>query len=129
MRSYLARAAPNSSRCELSKGSELGFRGRPERDSNGMAVGGVGPAAQAAPDFVAVPCSAAVLAADVSSARSGATLSLAAGCTYRLTAGLPVISANLNFSGRGATLTRSSAPGMPAFAILQVNDHALTVRT
>src|ERR1700729_3485114 len=54
------------------------------------------PAALAATD---VPCSVTALAADVSSASSGETLSLAAECVYDLTAGLPVISQDLTIDG------------------------------
>jgi predicted outer membrane repeat protein len=74
-----------------------------------------------------VPCSVTVLAADVSSASSGETLSLAAGCVYDLTAGLPVISQDLTIDGNAATLQRSDATGTPAFVILQADGGALTI--
>ncbi len=86
-----------------------------------------GTAAQAATaQVVPVACSAAALAAALSSAGEGATLTLAARCTYRLTAGLPAISQDLTIVGHGATLQRSTAPGTPKFAIIQVSD-GLTV--
>jgi hypothetical protein len=94
-----------------------------------MAAGlAYGTAAQAAtPQVVPVACSAAALAAALSSAGEGATLTLAARCTYRLTAGLPAISQDLSIVGHGATLQRSTAPGTPKFAIIEVVDRDLTV--
>src|ERR1700729_209346 len=50
-----------------------------------------------------VPCDTAALDRAISSAASGDTLVLAAGCTYQ-TGGLPEISTNLAIVGRGATL-------------------------
>jgi hypothetical protein len=50
-----------------------------------------------------VPCDTAALGSAISSAASGDTLVLAAGCTYP-TGGLPEISTNLAIVGRGATL-------------------------
>ena len=50
-----------------------------------------------------VPCDTAALDSAISSAASGDTLVLAAGCTYQ-TGGLPEISTNLAIVGRGATL-------------------------
>jgi hypothetical protein len=74
-----------------------------------MAAGaGGGPAAQAA---ATVPCSGAALAAAVGAAGAGATLSLARGCVYVLTAALPVVSQDLTITGNRATLERSYAPG------------------
>jgi hypothetical protein len=68
-----------------------------------------GPAARAATaQVVPVACSAAALA-------------LAARCTYRLTAGLPAIYDDLSIVGHGATLQRSTAPGTPKFAIIEVD--------
>ena len=94
-----------------------------------MAAGLVsGTAAQAATaQVVPVACSAAALAAALSSAGEGATLTLAARCTYRLTAGLPAVSEDLSIVGHGATLQRSTAPGTPKFAIIEVNDGGPTV--
>jgi hypothetical protein len=87
-----------------------------------------GTAAQAATaQVVPVACSAAALAAALSSASEGATLTLAVRCTYRLTAGLPAIYDDLSIVGHGATLQRSTAPGTPKFAIIEVNGGGLTV--
>jgi len=63
----------------------------------------------------------------MASASSGATLSLAAGCVYVLTAGLPEVSQVLTIAGNGATLERSYAPGTAAFTIVTVDSGALTV--
>jgi hypothetical protein len=71
---------------------------------------------------VRVPCDPATLAAAVTAAAGGAALSLAPGCNYVLTAGLPVVTRSLTIFGHGATLERSDAPGTPAFTILTVND-------
>src|SRR6266581_9400950 len=65
------------------------------------AVGGPDPVAKA---DAAVPCSARALAAALASASSGATLSLATGCTYVLTAALPEVTQALTISGNNATL-------------------------
>jgi len=91
-----------------------------------------GTAARAAtPEVVPVACSAAALAAAISNAGDDATLTLTVGCTYRLTAGLPAISGSesddLTIAGHGATLQRSTAPGTPQFAIIQVDSGGLTV--
>jgi hypothetical protein len=83
--------------------------------------------AQAAPAVVHVPCQAAALAADVTSASSGEKLSLAPDCVYHLTAGLPAISQDLIITGNGATLERSYAPGTAAFNILEVDNGTVTV--
>jgi hypothetical protein len=85
------------------------------------------PAALAAAAATDVPCSVTALAADISSASSGETLSLAAGCVYDLTAGLPVISQDLTIDGNAATLERSDAAGTPAFVILQADGGALAI--
>jgi predicted outer membrane repeat protein len=76
-------------------------------------------AAQAA-QAVAVPCSTQALVSALAGASSGATLSLAAGCVYNLTAALPQVSADLSITGNRATLQRSYAAGTPAFTILTV---------
>jgi predicted outer membrane repeat protein len=77
-------------------------------------------AAQAQPP-VAVPCSTSALASAVTGANvSGATLSLAAGCVYNLTAALPQVNQEFNINGNGATLQRSYAAGTAAFTILTV---------
>jgi predicted outer membrane repeat protein len=84
-----------------------------------MAAAGAGPAQAAA--FVRVSCGSAALAAAVTSAASGTTLSLAPGCDYVLTAALPTITGDLTIDGHGATVERSDAPGTPAFTILTVD--------
>ena len=68
-----------------------------------MAAAGLWPvqAAQGASAVIDVPCSAAALAGDMSSVTSGGTLSLTARCGYRLTAGLPVVNADLTILGNG----------------------------
>lgn len=83
-------------------------------------LGAAGPA-RAASEVADVPCSAAALINSMNSASSGQTLSLASGCVYRLTAGLPVVSEDLVITGNGATLERSLLPGTPAFTILEVD--------
>jgi predicted outer membrane repeat protein len=76
---------------------------------------------------VSVPCNATDLANDINAAASGATLNLAPGCVYRLTAGLPTVGQDLTITGSGATLMRSPAAGTPQFAILQADAGTLTV--
>ena len=88
---------------------------------------GVQPALAAAASPVSVPCSTTALASAMTSAASGETIRLAAGCDYVLTAALPPVSASLTIQGRGATLERSTAPGTPEFAILTVNTADLSV--
>jgi hypothetical protein len=81
-------------------------------------AGGVMPAAAAA--VTEVPCSTPALVSAVSGAASGATLSLAEGCTYVLTSALPAVAEDLTIDGNGATLHRSTAAGTAAFAILTI---------
>jgi hypothetical protein len=83
--------------------------------------------AAAASAAIRVPCAPATLASDISSAASGATLALAAGCRYGLAAALPTVSQDLTIEGNGATLARSSTKGTPAFTILTVTGGTLTV--
>src|SRR5229473_4525979 len=73
-----------------------------------------------APGAVQVPCITGMLAADITSAVAGQTLSLVPFCNYRLTAALPVITKNLTIQGNGATIQRSYIPGTPDFSILTV---------
>jgi predicted outer membrane repeat protein len=89
------------------------------------AAGGV--AAQASAAAGRVPCSPAALSVAISGAASGATVSLTSGCSYVLTAALPTVTQDLTIIGNGATLTRSTAPGTPAFTILPVTGGNLTV--
>ena len=76
------------------------------------------PAAQAAAGIVGVPCRAPALAAALNNATSGETLSLAAGCDYRLGRALPAIGRDLTIQGHRATL--EPAPGAPAFTLLSL---------
>jgi len=94
-----------------------------------MTIAGLGPVpvAHAAPAATDVPCSVAALVSAMSGAASGATLSLAAGCRYRLTAALPVVAQDLTILGNEATVERSYAPGTAAFTILTVSTGTLTV--
>ncbi len=78
------------------------------------------PALAVAASPVSVPCSTTALAAALTGAVSGETIRLAAGCDYVLTAALPPVTVTLTIAGRGATLERSTAPGTPAFALLDV---------
>jgi predicted outer membrane repeat protein len=80
----------------------------------------VGPAALAAVT-VSVPCSTPALAGAMASAADDATLSLAAGCAYVLTAALPEATQSMSITGNGATLQRSAARGVHEFPILQVD--------
>jgi hypothetical protein len=82
-------------------------------------AGGVMPAAAAA--VTEVPCNTPALVSAVSGAASGATLSLAEGCTYVLTAALPTVAQDLTINGNGATLHRGTAAGTAAFTILTIN--------
>ncbi len=95
-----------------------------------MSAAGLGftQVAHAATAVTNVPCNAAALAADMSSASSGETLNLASRCVYQLTAGLPVVNIDLIIAGHGATLERSDARGVPAFTILTADSGNLTVK-
>jgi len=89
------------------------------------AAGGVTPAAAAA--VTEVPCSTPALVSAVSGAASGATLSLAQGCTYVLTSALPTVAQDLTINGNGATLHRSTASGTAAFTILTITAGTVTL--
>ena len=103
----------------------------------GTAVGvaaawpGMMPAAAAAATVTStatvVPCSAPALARAVSRAASGATLNLADGCTYVLTAALPTVAQDLTINGNGATLQRSTAARTHAFTILTITAGTVTL--
>ena len=79
---------------------------------------------------VNVACQTSSLISALAAASSGTTtLVLPSGCTYALTSvnnssdggtGLPVITANVTIQGNGATLTRSTTSGTPAFRLLDV---------
>jgi hypothetical protein len=101
-----------------------------------MAAAAVGAAAAAAvlPGMSAaaatvtpVSCSTPALVRAVSGSASGATLSLAKGCTYVLTAALPTVAQDLTIDGNGATLHRSTATGTAAFTILTVTAGTVTL--
>jgi hypothetical protein len=105
---------------------------------------GTGGSASAAGVTVTVPCSgsgggAAGLAAAIVSADTGGggTITLAAGCNYSFTApytntgsqdlagwygptALPAIAASITIAGNGATISRSTASGTPAFRLFFV---------
>jgi predicted outer membrane repeat protein len=96
-------------------------------------AGGMTPAAAAA--RTSVPCSTATLVRAISGAASGATLSLAKGCTYVLTGALPTVVRRLTIDGNGATLERSTmetlahgpAVGSAAFTILTITAAPVTL--
>ena len=79
---------------------------------------------------VNVACQTSSLISALTAASSGTTtLALPSGCIYTLTSvnnssdggtGLPVITANVTIQGNGASITRSTASGTPAFRILDV---------
>jgi polymorphic membrane protein len=88
---------------------------------------GLGPAQAVRTATVRVPCSVPALVLAMASVSSGEELSLTPNCTYTLTQGLPAVSQDLVILGNGATLTRSYAPGIPAFVILSSDAGSLTV--
>jgi hypothetical protein len=81
----------------------------------------------AAATVTQVSCSTPALVSAVSGAASGATLSLAKGCTYVLTAALPTVAQDLTINGNGATLHRSTATGTAAFTILTITAGTVTL--
>jgi predicted outer membrane repeat protein len=89
----------------------------------------LGPAqsAQAAQAVFHVPCSASALASAITTASSGAALSLAPRCHYSLTEALPAVGQDLTIAGNGATLVRSYAPGTATFTILTLDAGSLTL--
>ena len=88
---------------------------------------GAMPAAAAAATVTRVPCSTPALVSAISGAASGATLSLARGCTYVLTAALPTVSQDLTINGNGDTLERSTATGTASFTILIITAGTVTL--
>src|ERR1700683_1823113 len=88
---------------------------------------GLAPAQAARAGTVRVPCSVRALVLALTGVSSGEELSLERNCTYLLTRGLPVVSADLVILGNGATLKRSYAPGTPAFILLASDAAFLTV--
>jgi Chlamydia polymorphic membrane protein (Chlamydia_PMP) repeat len=85
-----------------------------------LTAAGLGVAAPASAATAATPvaCSAEALSNAIAKAASGATLSLAANCTYVLAHALPTVAESLSITGNRATLERSRAAGTPAFTIL-----------
>ena len=118
--------------------------------SLGVPLGASIPGGAASAAITAVPCNTdgpagtadpSALISAISGAASGDTLSLAAGCTYTLSAvnnsgyvfnataganGLPVISQNLTIEGNGATILRSQDAGTPPFRILNIGSSETT---
>ena len=74
-----------------------------------------------------VSCNTRALVSAVSRAASGATLSLAKGCTYVLTAALPTVAQDLTINGNGATLHRRNETGTTAFTILTITAGTVTL--
>src|ERR1019366_7632527 len=94
------------------------------------AIGSVG-GAQAA-NAATLSCDTPSLISAIATANGtpgGSTLVLATGCVYTLASanntteggtGLPVITGNVTIQGAGATITRSTATGVPAFRLFDV---------
>jgi predicted outer membrane repeat protein len=83
--------------------------------------------AAGATTVTSVRCKTSALVHALSGAASGATLNLAKGCTYVLTAALPTVAENLTINGNGATLLRSSAAGTADFTILGITAGTVTL--
>ena len=92
------------------------------------ALGGLASAPAALAATVACNTSSLISAVTTANSTSG-TITLTSGCIYTLTAvnnttdggtGLPVITGKVTVQGSGATITRSSATGTPAFRIFDV---------
>ncbi|HTX26900.1 MAG TPA: hypothetical protein VME19_07785 [Streptosporangiaceae bacterium] len=71
------------------------------------------------PPSTFVPCNTS-LGTAITDADTGAVLTLAPGCTYWLTAGLPLISKTLTIVGHDSSVTRSYADDTPSFSIFSV---------
>jgi hypothetical protein len=94
------------------------------------AVGSVG--GEQSASAATVSCDTPSLISAIAAANGtpgGSTLVLATGCVYTLESannttdggtGLPVITGNVTIQGAGATITRSTASGVPAFRIFDV---------
>jgi predicted outer membrane repeat protein len=89
----------------------------------GLALG-CSQAAWAAP-AATVPCRADSLVAAMKNASPGGTVSLTAGCVYRLSQALPVVSQDLTIQGNGGTVERNTFA--PAFTIFTVTAGTLTI--
>jgi len=116
------------------------FRARPPRWALVLTLLGLfalglmhSPSARGAPiacDVTALK--SAITTANTANPVGGATIDLAAGCTYTLTTvdnnginGLPLITASngITINGNGATIQRSTAAGTPAFRIFEVRQY------
>jgi chitodextrinase len=96
-----------------------------------VALGGLASACTL-PGSTTVSCNTPSLISAISAANGtpgGSTLILTTGCVYTLSTannatdggtGLPVITGNITIQGAGATITRSTATGVPAFRIFDV---------
>jgi chitodextrinase len=94
------------------------------------AIGSVGGAQSANAATVACTTSSLIGGITVANATpGGGTVTLATGCVYTLTTannatdggtGLPVITGKVTVQGAGATITRSTASGTPAFRVFDV---------
>ena len=94
------------------------------------AIGSVG--GEQSADAATVSCDTPSLISAIATANGtpgGSTLVLSTGCVYTLASannttdggtGLPVITGNITVQGVGATITRSTASGVPAFRIFDV---------
>src|SRR5450755_3586032 len=104
------------------------------------ALGSVGRAQSA--NAATVSCDTPSLISAIATANGtpgAATVVLATGCVYTLESannpteggtGLPVITGNVTIQGAGATITRSSATGVPAFRLFDVaNGGSLTLNS
>jgi len=87
------------------------------------AVIGGAQAASASPadPVINVPCFTSALAAAIGSAPDGATLHLAANCTYELHSALPDIDSDITIQGASTTIERSHRGSTPDFSILVVD--------
>ncbi len=98
-----------------------------------LTTGALGSLAVTQPAMAAaIPCTVAGLTAAITTANGtpgGGTVTLPSGCVYTLTAtnnstdggtGLPVITGKVTLQGNGATITRSTASGTPAFRVFDV---------
>ena len=90
------------------------------------AVIGGAQAASASPadPVINVPCFTSALAAAIGSAPDGATLHLAANCTYELHSALPDIDSDITIQGASTTIERSHRGSTPDFSILVVDSKA-----
>src|SRR5205823_9955018 len=84
-------------------------------------------ASPAAP-VINVPCHVFALASAIGNAPDGATLHLAANCTYELHSALPDIDSDITIEGAQTTIERSHLGSTPSFSILVVDsDTTVTI--